>query len=149
MPASTFRRDVTAGLYALAEEFRLANPTLVQRVYPRRPGGFTGNLPAIYVGARNENVLHDSGLRQRTMEPQLVIVVGATGTPEEIQSEIDELVDEFLDYATARPHAVSSNTVTSGREPWTLRDTELAMDDTIYPAVVITLTGTVSLEGRS
>lgn len=146
MPTTTFRRDVTQYLVALAEDFKNANPTLLLRVHHRRPTGFTGDLPAIYVGSRNETIQHSAGLRTRVMEPQLVIVGNPTGTPDEIADEIDTLVDEFLDYVTVHPHAISSNTVT---QVTTIRDVELELDEVVYPAAVLTLGETIAMEGRS
>ena len=149
MPTTTFRRDVTDRLVALAEDFKSANPTLLQRVYARRPSGFTADLPAVYVGSRNETIRHAAGIRTRTMEPQLVIV----GTPNlnpgaesEIADEIDTLVDYLLDYITVHPHAISSNTVT---QVTNVRDVELEVDTLIYPAAVLTLGETIAQEGRS
>ncbi len=146
MPTTTFRRDVTNRLVALGEDFMNANPTLLLRVHHRRPVGFTGDLPAMYVGSRNEAIRHSAGIRTRTMEPQLVLVGTPTGTTDEIADEMDTLVDEFLDYLTLHPHAISSNTITS---PTSIRDVELEMDDTVYPAAVITLGETIAQEGRS
>ena len=146
MPTTTFRRDVTNNLVALAEDFQNANPTLLLRVHSRKPQGFTGDLPAVYVGSHNEAIRHDAGLRIRTMEPQLVLVGNPSGAPEEIADEMDTLVDEFLDYVTLHPHAISSNTVTSVTQ---IRDVELELDDVIYPAAVLTLGETIAREGRS
>lgn len=146
MPVTTFRKDVRVKLVTLAEEFKDANPTLLLRVYHRRPLGFTGDLPALFVGSRNETIRHSAGLRQRTMEPQLVLVGTPTGTEEEIADEMDVLLDTFLDYITTHPHAISSNTVTSATQ---IRDIELEIDNVVYPTVVITLGETVALEGRS
>jgi len=142
--ASTFRRDVTAGLIALAEDFKTANPTLLLRVYARRPLGFTGDLPAAYVGSHNETFRPYVGVWHRTMEPQLVLVCNPTGETDEIADEVDTLTDEFLDYANSRPHAVSSNSATW---PATVRDVELELDNVTYPAVVITFTA-LGGEGR-
>jgi hypothetical protein len=146
MATTTFRRDVTERLAALAEDFKNANPTLLLRVYKRRPTGFTPDLPAVYVGSKNETITHTSGLRQRTMEPQLVLVGNPTGAPDEIADEVDTLVDYFLDYITVHPHAISSNTVT---QVTTIRDVELEVDDVVYPAAELTLGDTIALEGRS
>jgi hypothetical protein len=146
MATTTFRRDVTERLAALAEDFKNAPPTLLLRVYKRRPTGFTPDLPAVYVGSKNETITHTSGLRQRTMEPQLVLVGNPTGAPDEIADEVDTLVDYFLDYITVHPHAISSNTVT---QVTTIRDVELEVDDVVYPAAVLTLGDTIALEGRS
>jgi hypothetical protein len=143
---TTFRRDVTTQLVAMGNDFKDANPTLLLRVFSRRPGGFTGDLPAVYVGSHNENIRHDSGLRIRTMEPQLVLVGHPTGTPDEVADEMDTLVDSFLDYITLHPHAISSNTVTSVTQ---IRDVELELDATVYPAAVFTLGETIAREGRS
>jgi hypothetical protein len=146
MPTTTFRRDVTVNLVALANDFKNDNPTLLLRVYHRRPLGFTGDLPAIYVGSHNETIRHSAGLRIRTMEPQLVIVGNPTGEPDEIADEMDTLVDSFLDYVTTHPHAISSNTVTGVT---TIRDVELEIDEVTYPAAVLTLGETIAQEGRS
>lgn len=146
MATTTFRRDVTEKLAALAADFMNENPTLLLRVYKRRPTGFTPDLPAMYIGSRNEAISHSAGLRIRTMEPQLVLVGNPTGAPDEIADEVDTLVDYFLDYVTVHPHAISSNTVTSVT---TIRDVELEVDDVVYPAAVLTLGETIAREGRS
>jgi hypothetical protein len=146
MTTTTFRRDVTTYLAALAADFQNDNPTLLLRVYKRRPQGFTGDLPAVYIGSHNEAIIHSAGLRVRTMEPQLVLVGNPSGAPEEIADEMDTLVDTFLDYITLHPHAISSNTVTSVTQ---IRDVELELDDVVYPAAVLTLGETIAREGRS
>lgn len=146
MTTTTFRQDVTNHLVNLATDFQSENPTLLLRVYARRPQGFTGDLPAVYVGSHNETIQHSAGLRVRVMEPQLVLVGNPSGAPEEIADEMDTLVDNFLDYITLHPHAVSSNTVTSVTG---IRDVELELDDVVYPAAVLTLGETIAREGRS
>jgi hypothetical protein len=146
MPNTTFRKDVTDRLVQLGNDFKSANPTLLLRVYHRRPIGLTGDLPALFIGTHNETIRHTSGLRQRTMEPQLVLLGTPTGSEQEVADEMDTLVDAFLDYLTEHPHAISSNTVTS---PTQVRDTELDIDGTVYPTAVITLGETIVLEGRT
>src|ERR1041385_6426197 len=146
MTTTTFRQDVTTGYVSLATDFMNTYPTLLLRVYPRRKQGFTGDLPAVYVGSKNEAIEHSAGLRVRTMEPQLVLVGNPAGAPEEIADEMDTLVDTFLDYLTTHPHAISSNTVTSVTG---IRDVELELDDVVYPAAVLTLGETIAREGRS
>ena len=141
---TTFRQDTTNNLVALAEDFKAANPTLLLRVYPRRPRGFTGDLPAVYVGSHNETLLPTPGRWMRTMEPQLVLVGNPSGSEDEVADEMDTLVDTFLDYCNARPHAISSNTVAW---PAQVRDVELEIDDVVYPAAAVTFTA-LSAEGR-
>ncbi len=145
MPTTTARRDITTGLVNLGEDFKSANPTLLQRVYPRRPGGFAGDLPALYIGAKNEALRHDSGTRMRVLEPQLVLVGNPLGSLNEMTDEMDTLVDTFIDYLTLHPHAGGSN---SNIEPVGVRDVELEMDDVVYPTAVIDCRFEV-LEGRS
>ena len=132
---------------ALGQAFIAANPTLAIRVYPRRPGGFTGDLPCMYVGNHNESILVDSGIWQRTMELQMVLVGHPTGTPDEVADEMDTLIDAFLSYATANPHALGTNTVMGSRI--TVRDVELELDNVVYPAAVVTLGESISAGGRS
>ena len=146
MTTTTFRRDVTGNLFMLARDFMNENPTLLLKAYKRRPLGFTGDLPCVYVGSHNETIQHQAGLRIRTMEPQLVLVCNPTGSEEEIADEVDTLVDSFLDYITLHPHAISSNTVTGVTN---IRDVELEVDDVVYPAAVLTLGETIAREGRS
>lgn len=141
---TTFRKDTTTGLVALAEAFKAQYPLLLLKVYPRRPTGFTGDLPCAYVGSKNEDLAPTVGRWSRSMEPQLVLVCNPTGSEAEKADEIDTLTDTFLDYANERPHAISSNTVTW---PKNARDVELQVDDVVYPAVVITFTN-LAAEGR-
>ena len=147
MSTSTFRRDGTAGLVALGQAFIAANPTLAVRVYSRRPGGFTGDLPCLYVGTHNEAIVVDSGIWTRTMEPQMVLVGHPTGTPDEVADEMDTLIDAFLSYCTDNPHALGANTVMGSRI--TVRDVELQLDDVTYPAAVVSLGESISAGGRS
>lgn len=141
---TTFRADTTNNLVAMATDFQTSYPTLLLRVYPRRPKGFTGDLPAVYVGSHNETLVPSVGRWQRTMEPQLVLVGNPSGSEAEIADEMDTLVDTFLDWCNTRPHAISSNTVAW---PAQVRDVELEIDDVVYPAAVVTFTA-LAAEGR-
>lgn len=142
--STSFRRDVTLRFLAVTNDFIAANPTLLLRVFARRPMGFTGDLPAAYVGAKNETLAPTRGRWPRSMEPQIVLVGQPTGSEDEIADEMDVLVDAFLDYFNERPHAISSNTVCW---PHQVRDVELELDAVTYPATVITFTA-LSAEGR-
>lgn len=145
MPTTTARRDIRAGLLLLGEDFKSANPTLLYRTYSRRPRGFTGDLPALYVGALNETVTHSSGLRGRTFDPQIGLVCHPTGSDAEVADEVDTLVDAFMDYVTLHPRAAGSNTLV---EITSVRDVELEMDEVVYPTGLVTLSYLVA-EGRS
>lgn len=145
MPTTSVRRDIRSGLFNAGEEFRAINPTIFLKNYHRRPTGFTGDLPSMYVGSINETLRHDAGTRGRDLEPQTVIVGNPTGSPEEISDEMDTAVDYWLDFLTTHPRAAGSNYLI---EPRTVRDVELEIDNVVYPAAVVQL-HCVALEGRS
>lgn len=146
MPTTTVRRDLRDGLVNAGNDFKSINPTLLQRVYPRRPPGFTGDLPAMYVGAMNEpNITHSAGVRSRTFDVQAVLVFNTLGSEEEVSDEQDTLVDYFLDYLTTHPRAAGSNYVL---QPTSVRDVEIDIDEVPYPASVVNVQ-LLSAEGRS
>ena len=130
MATTTFRRDVTEKLAALAADFMNEQPDALLRVYKRRPTGFTPDLPAMYVGSEERGPSRTAKAAPADDAPQLVLVGNPTGAPEEMADGVDTLVDCFLDYITVHPHAVSSNTVT---QVTTIRDVGFEVDDVIYP----------------
>lgn len=145
MPQSTFRQDVRAGLVAAGAAFALANPTLLQRTYPRRPAAFTGDLPALYVGSLNEALVHDSGTRSRDLTAQTILVLKPTGSTTEIADEQDTLVDYWVEYLTLNPRAAGTGYLI---EPRSVRDIEITIDEVTYPASVVEVFCR-ALEGRS
>lgn len=145
MPQSTFRRDVRTGLVAAGDAFKAANPTLLQRAYPRRPPGFTGDLPAMYVGSLNETLAHDSGTRSRDITAQTVLVCQPTGSDDEKADELDTLVDYWVEYLTLNPRAAGTGYLV---EPRTVRDIEVTIDEVTYPAAIVEVFCR-ALEGRS
>lgn len=142
--ATSFRSDVRGGLYTLLTGFQTANPTLIEHTYRRRPGSFPDKRTG-YVGSMNESIRHDSGIRQRTMVPTVVLVLKLSEPSSETADAMDDLVDAFLDYCSARPHAISDNTVTA---PTSVEDVELEAEGAFYPAVVVSFGDTVIQEGR-
>lgn len=140
---TTFRSDVAAGFYTLLSDFATANPTMLQHAYKARPRSF-GDRPLAFVGPRNETIQHDSGTRARTMSPTIVFV-WAWNDEQETADIRDDLIDAFLDYATAHPRAVSDSTVTS---PTGVEDVELEMDGAPYPASIVSFGETLIREGR-
>jgi hypothetical protein len=140
---TTFRSDVAAGMYGLITGFIAANPTMLNAGYPARPRAF-GNRPLAFVGPRNESIIHTMSTRQRTMSPTIVLV-WAWDDEMEVAAIRDDVIDAFLDYATANVHAVSNQTVTS---PTGVEDVELEMDGAPYPASIVTFGETLTLEGR-
>lgn len=143
--ATTFRSDVRAGMYGLASGFATASPSFTLAAYRYRPASF-GNRPLVFVGPISETIIHTQGTRQRTMTPSLVFVWASSAAPEDLADDRDVVIDAFLDYATARPHAVSDTTVTS---PTGVEDVELELDGAFYPASIVSFGETLALEGRS
>lgn len=144
MPTS-WRSDVAAGLFTMLTDFRTANPTYLHNVYRSRPKTFN-DRPLAFVGSRNEPLIeHTSGIRRRTSTPQVVIVYAARDYTDEMADIRDDVVDAFLDFATARPHAISATTLV---EPRATEDVELALDDAYYPATVVTFAAVIQ-EGRA
>jgi len=142
---TTFRSDVRDGIYGLLTGFQTANPTLLHHVYRRRPGSFPDKYTG-FVGSMPETVAHTGGsLSQRTMTPSVVLVMRLTEPANEQADAMDDLIDAFITYANARPHAVSNQTVCV---PTAVEDVELESEGTFYPAAVVTF-GTIALEGRT
>lgn len=141
--ATSFRSDVRAGMYDLLAGFLAANPTMLNSAHRARPRSF-GDRPLGFVGPLPETIVHTAGTRIRTMAPT-VVLVWAWDDEQEIADIRDDVIDAFLDYATARPHAVSNSTVTS---PTAVEDVELDMDGAPYPASIVTFGETLTMEGR-
>jgi hypothetical protein len=142
---TTFRSDVRDGIYGLLTGFQTANPTLIHHTYRRRPGSFPDKYTG-YVGSMPESILHTGGsLSQRTMTPNVVLVMRMTEPSHEQADAMDDLVDAFITYANARPHAVSNQTVVV---PTGVEDVELEAEGTFYPAAIVTFS-TIALEGRT
>lgn len=94
--ATTARADTAAALTTLLLAFNAANPTLLKRVSRARTN--FNELPAAYVGAIDERVLHTSGTRQRTLLPSIVLVDSFT---EATEDRLDLAADGLMDYFTA------------------------------------------------
>lgn len=140
---TTFRSDVRDGIHGLLTGFQTANPTLIHHVYRRRPGSFPDRYSG-YVGSMPETVAHNGGsLSQRTMTPNVVLVMKLTEPSHEQSDAMDDLVDAFITYANARPHAVSNQTVVV---PTGVEDVELEAEGTFYPAAIVTFSS-IALEG--
>ena len=141
---TTFRSDVRDGMYSLLTGFQTANPTLIHHVYRRRPGSFPDRYSG-FVGSMPETMNEATLLSQRTMTPSVVLVMKLTEPSHEQADAMDDLVDAFITYANARPHAVSNQTVVVPRG---VEDVELEAEGTFYPAAIVTFSS-IALEGRT
>ena len=110
-----FRTDARTAfaslLAAFAADFNTTAPakSKIQSTHRARPGSY--RPPCLFVGSiREPRIDHTMGLRERNMTIELVLVQGQYDN-EETSDRQDVLVDAFHDWLTARPHAISTNTV--------------------------------------
>ena len=130
---TSWRSDVRGSLYALLQTFDAAQSGLHQ-VYRARPGSF-GSSPCAYVGGISEALVHTSGVRQRNVTVEMVLV-DVLSDNAETTDRMDDLTDALLDALTADPHATGTNTV---QEPVSVEPVELDVGGTPYAAVVISI----------
>ncbi len=140
--ATTFRADTVAGIYAVLDAFRTANPTLLLGVHRARPESFP-DLPAAYIDGRDEAVTHSAGVRTRTMRPQVVVVRRITNN-EEAMLAFDTLVDALLDAFTAQP-SFDAGTMWSDVS---IADEDAPFGDYDFAAVRFTFGDVTIMEGR-
>jgi hypothetical protein len=139
---TTFRAQNRAALVTLLTGFQSANPNLLDAIYPARPGSFNDRITG-YVGPLNETMIHSgNALVQRRLTPTVVLVTRLSDPESEQADIVDLLVDAFLDYCSARPHAVNNVTQI---QPTSVEQVELEVDGAFYPACII---GFLSLEER-
>ena len=140
---TTFRQDIRAGLMTWLTAFKAQQGSAVDTIHKARPGSLTP--PCIYIGGLSEpSIVHDAGLRQRVMAPQVVIVERLITADEAVEMK-DPLVDAFLDYATANPHI----TAFAVAEPISTADIELDYGGgAVYSATVVTFRAIIG-EGRN
>jgi hypothetical protein len=95
-------------LVTAIDAFISANPTLLRRSETARPPSVMGDLPLAWVDSRNETAAYDSGLRARTMSPQVVVVSPLADNAETVARH-DVLVDKLYDHFNAYAH-IATNT---------------------------------------
>lgn len=139
---TSFRSDTRDGLYTLLTGFQTANPTILHHTYRRRPGSFPDKYTG-FVGSLPETLEPNTLLSQRNIAPSVVFVMKLTEPSHEQSDQMDDLVDAFITYANARPHAISNNTVLRVRG---VEDVELEAEGTFYPAAIVTF-ASLALEG--
>lgn len=146
--STTFRADFRTALAGMLDDFRGANPTLLAQTYRARPASF--HPPLAYVGLITEpRIDFTSGLRTRLLRAQLALVQGLYDNAETADRQ-DALADAFLDYLTARPHAVNNRSVLTALS---MEDVELVIEggegkqSLVYAATLITVESDIA-EGR-
>lgn len=143
---TTWRSDVRTRLTAVGNEFVAANPSRMLNFYSLRPDSLTSKTPCGFVANIRETVEHTAGVRRRTARTTVYLVDRLWGYDETVD-RVDDLGDLFLDFMTARPYAISSNTVV---EVVGIDGVELGEGDTstnFVPAIEVTLEAVIQ-EGR-
>jgi len=142
-PSSTFRVDLVDALYYLLVAYRTANPTLLRATYRTRPAAF-GELPAAFVGPREETITHTAGTRERAINPS-VVVVDSFSDNTETGDRMDILMDALVDVFTAGVRQIGNAIL----EPTAIIPGELEASGAIYRAENIQFARTSIREGRS
>lgn len=142
-PNSTFRADLVDALYDLLVAYQTANPTLLRKVYRARPAAF-GELPAAFVGPRNETIKHTAGARERAIDPSVIVVDTFTDNVE-TGDRMDILMDDLVDVFTAGVRQLGNAII----EPTGVLPGELEASGAIYRAETIQFGRTSIMEGRS
>lgn len=143
---TTGAQDVAAGLLAILDAYKAANPTLLRKTWPERPSTFSEN-PLAYVDAGSETILHTQGTRQRTFAPT-VTYVSTFGEKDIGRRNVvrDGLVDAFTAGVRQVAGFVIVNTgVTPAEETVVNPSTGVA---STYPTLVFTFDEIVLMEGR-
>ena len=145
---TTFRHDIVAAVVAILQDEATANPTLLRKVYPSRPGSF-GETPCAYVGQRSESVTHDAGTRTRTFDGLNFTIVDTyrdnIQTGDLLDTLVDNLVDRFDIVANVQKVGSSILEITSITDV----DVTIEGDKTlVYRGVVFSLGATFKMEGR-
>lgn len=142
--ASSFRQQQVAGLVTLLTTFRSANPTMLKSIRLTRPEAMA-DVPAAFVGARDEAVAQDGGLRTRRFATSIVLVDRVANNVE-TENRMDALIDAILDLLSANPHAASGQTIVS---PTAVNEYALPEGQNVeYLANEIVLGETQTQEGR-
>lgn len=139
----SFRADLRAGCYSVISTYQAANPSLLAHALDYPPESF--HTPLAYCEkAITEALVHDSGIRRRTLRIN-VVIVNKLVSNDQVTGEQDALVDGIVDAFTAAPRAAGAN---SRIEPVSVTDTELSdPNGNRYAAAVITVEGVIQ-EGR-
>ena len=100
--ASTYRTDARVALATLLDNFRIANPTLLNQTYRARPG--TLHPPCAFIGDwREPTIALDMSIVTRLPLVDLVLVQGEYDNAETMDRQ-DVLTDAFLSYLANNAH---------------------------------------------
>jgi hypothetical protein len=145
---TTFRSDVVAALVAVLNAQKAATPDQLRKVYPARPGSFP-ELPAAYVGPRDEVISTGSQIRTRTMAGLTVVLVDSFADNIETGDRMDDLVDLLVDrFSAAYAQVPGGNNLL---QLTSVADTEVEVSGdppVTYRGCVLTFGGTFISEGR-
>jgi hypothetical protein len=96
MPRYAMRQAMRTAAVALLNDYA-ASDSLNLQVYPGRPRSFYP--PTAFIDAINEPEITYTGLRQRKVQVEIILVHGLYDSAE-AALQVDEFMDEFLDWVT-------------------------------------------------
>lgn len=148
--ATTVRAAAVAAISAVLVARQTASPTLLRRVHTSRPGSFP-EIPCAYIGSRDEQITHTSGLRTRTFPGLTVVLVDALPDPVQTADRMDVLVDLLVDDFTAAYAFYSGGGILQlqGVSDTDVVETGTSGPDTIYRGCILTFGPTFATEGRT
>lgn len=140
-----WRSAIRDAAVTTCEAFQAANPTLVDRVYRKRPAAIA-DTRSIFVGTITEAIAMTSGTGQRTATVEIVVARHLADN-EETADDLEELADALISWLMDfdRAHAFGANTV---QNPVRSQEVEIAEGTVFVPGIVITCSALI-MEGRA
>ena len=146
----SWRVDAVAGVMAVLQAQKTATPTQLRAVYSSRPGSFP-EVPAAYIGPRDERITYTAGTRTRTLSGLAVVVVDSQPDAQQTGDRLDALVDLLVDRFTAAYAQVAGGN--SILQLSSISDTDVDVGATggpiLYRGVILGFGDTFITEGRT
>ena len=141
---TTVRADLVAGITTMMTAYITANPTLLRRHFRSRPPSVGTDLPCSFCDLRPEQVHYANGLRDRIIQPSVVVVDRLTDNGETLD-RFDVLVDGLMDHFQGYPHIIAGSIWSD----MTVADESYQDGDSYYAAVRFIFTDFQKSEGRT
>lgn len=142
-----FRADIRAAAVTLMTGYSTANSGALRQIYPGRPRSIYA--PTGFVDTINESsILYTAGPRNRNPSVGIILIQSEFDSEEAVTAQ-DALVDGFIDYVTANPHAAGARTLVTIAEVQDLPNyqPDWIADAPFYFASRLTLEGLISEGG--
>ena len=141
---TTVRADLVAGITTMMNAYIAANPTLLKKHLRSRPPSLNQDAPFSFCDLRPEQVHYANGLRDRILQPSVVIVDRLTDNGETMD-RFDVLVDSLMDHFQAYPHIITGSIWSN----MTVADEPQQEGESFFSSVRFTFTDFQKTEGRT